>query len=191
MPEKAVTVEALYKEKPADFITISNPETGATAAGKISDGAKLIVVPKPSESHTDMRDALTGNTIIGTYEVTIENGSFTGSLVLSFDVGEEYNGKTVIVKHKLASGKIETHEAVCVNGKVTITVTELSPFMLAVKKETVTQEPSQPAPETDAAQTDVPQTGDNMNVLLLVELILIAAAMMVAIILWRRKQHQS
>jgi LPXTG-motif cell wall-anchored protein len=56
------------------------------------------------------------------------SGSFTGSLTVTLPVGTQYNGETVEILHTKQDGSLETITAVVANGKVTFSVTSLSPF---------------------------------------------------------------
>lgn len=67
---------------------------------------------------------------IGAFRLSI-TGEAKGSFTITFDVGTLYNGRKVTVYHKKPDGEIEMREAVVTNGKVTITVDSLSPFMIA------------------------------------------------------------
>ena len=72
--------------------------------------------------------------ILGSYEVTVkENKEINNPINVTFKVGTDYNDKTICIVHQKKNGSYETFEKVAKNGKVTVTVNELSPFVLAVK----------------------------------------------------------
>ena len=73
--------------------------------------------------------------VAGAYELKLATGDVKNGLKLTFNVGEDKNGKTAIVLHKLQSGKIDKFTKTVENGKVEITVYELSPFMIAFKED--------------------------------------------------------
>ncbi len=73
--------------------------------------------------------------VAGAYELKLATGDVKNGLKLTFNVGEEKNGKTAVVLHKLQSGKIDRFTKTVENGKVEITVYELSPFMIAFKED--------------------------------------------------------
>ncbi len=75
--------------------------------------------------------------IIGTYELILEGATqLTNPINITFNVGTNYNGKTVYILHQKKDGTYEHFEQVVKDGKITITVNELSPFVLAVKETT-------------------------------------------------------
>lgn len=108
-----------------------------TVSGKFTAGAKLTVDKTVSVS--DYNAVISSidagkETVIGQFEVKV-TGSYEGELKLAFEIGSEYDGKMITVYHRLASGEIEVQTALCVSGKVSVTVTELSPFVLTAEEE--------------------------------------------------------
>lgn len=71
--------------------------------------------------------------IFGAYEFKVVRGSIDGQLAITFHVGEENSGKQAYVLHKKADGSYEDFTSMVENGIVTINVSELSPFMIALK----------------------------------------------------------
>lgn len=72
--------------------------------------------------------------IFNAYELKLSSGTIgKDGLTLRFDVGTENNGKQAIVLHKKQDGTIEEFVKTVENGRISINVTELSPFMVAVK----------------------------------------------------------
>ena len=65
------------------------------------------------------------------YEVN--NKSLTKSLTLTFNLGEENNGKYAYILHLKHDNTYEKWEQEVVDGKVSISVSELSPFIVALK----------------------------------------------------------
>lgn len=72
--------------------------------------------------------------VLNAYEFSLSEGDISGGVRISFDVGNEYNGKDVFVLHKTQSEEYEEFIVTAANGKITIEVSELSPFMLAVEE---------------------------------------------------------
>ncbi len=75
------------------------------------------------------------NTING-YELKAY-GSTTKGMKFTLDVDKKYNDKNVVILHKKANGTYETLKGTVQDGKVTITVDELSPFMIALDDRTI------------------------------------------------------
>ena len=75
--------------------------------------------------------AMTGKKPIGAFDISIIDGTFSGTMVLTFAVNEGYNGKTLTVIHKKTDGTMEVFTPVASNGKIIINVNDLGSFMLA------------------------------------------------------------
>ncbi len=85
--------------------------------------------------------------VIGTYDISIINGKYKEPIVVSFNLGNDANGKKMVIKHVKHDGQVESKDTVVENGTVSITVDSLSPF--AVSEFTETTEPDTPAPDPD------------------------------------------
>ncbi len=103
--------------------------------------------------------------IIGSYELKLTGATNLAKPIdVTFDVGTEYNGKMAYVLHKKADGSYEKFEEQIKDGKITITVSELSPFVVAVKENdqapTTSQEEQDKTPTTNKGEKDTtPKTG--------------------------------
>lgn len=74
------------------------------------------------------------NYILNSYELTLIGADKLLTPVdITFTIGNEYNDRTVMILHKKKDRNYESFEKKIENGKVTITVSELSPFVLALK----------------------------------------------------------
>ena len=98
--------------------------------------------------------------------VYIENGSYKGKLKLTFNVGEEYNGKNYNVVHmKSENYDFEEFTGIVENGKIEITVDSLSPFGISIFEKETAQEETQTTEENTNATTNkgekdvTPKTG--------------------------------
>lgn len=121
-----------------DNVGISvNASTGANSSLKVDD------ISKDNETYLEMTSGILNfkdYIQIACYNLSIENGKYEGNLTLTFDVGTENEGKTVYIWHRKADKTIEDFKRKVENGKVTITVTELSPFLLAYSKNDTIEE---------------------------------------------------
>lgn len=112
--------------------------------------------------------------ILGSYELKLIGiNELQTAIDIIFNVGTENNGKTIYILHKKENGTYENFEKEVSNGKVIITVSELSPFVLGIKEDannnsTTTQQPTQnnnttttkPKPTTNKGEKDnTPKTG--------------------------------
>ncbi|NLT95511.1 MAG: S-layer homology domain-containing protein [Clostridia bacterium] len=93
-----------------------------------------------------------GYTVIGAYEVRLT--SFISYLTLTFPVGDEHNGKSYVVKHRTGTGKIISYKGIVEKGRITIRVTELSPFMIAILEAQFTPETKIKNPFSDVRESD-------------------------------------
>ena len=80
-----------------------------------------------------------------------DNKTFTNPITITFNLGSEYNGKTVYIIHRLHDESYQKAEETVKDGKVSITVKELSPFIIALKEEKA--EEVNPNPTPNNAQT--------------------------------------
>ena len=84
-----------------------------------------------------MKNSITNNKNyiwISAYDIKLVGGNYEGELVITFDLGTENDGKTVYIVHKKSDGSFEDFKSIVENGKVTIKVDELSPFLIGYEK---------------------------------------------------------
>lgn len=99
--------------------------------------------------------------ILGSYELTLTGTDKLGSPIdITFNVGTENNGKTVYILHQKKNGTYENFEKKVTDGKVTITVSELSPFVLGIKENGSTSPVTTPTQTVGKGEKDeTPKTG--------------------------------
>lgn len=123
------------------------------------DGTSITVENK---ENTEMLTEVSKNgydKIIGSYELKLTGATrLERPIDITFDVGKEFNGKMAYVLHKKADGSYERFEKAIQDGKVTITVSELSPFVIAVKEKA--QENNSQTPTT---KPEAPDKTPTMN----------------------------
>lgn len=120
---------------------------------------------------------------IGTFDITVIEGAYNGEITLTFDIGEEYNGKECVIGHLKNGLYYEQFERKVENGKVTVTVDSLSPFMISVLEEKEDTTPTAPTEQEQPTNTDdkeldeTPKTGENniTNVICLTAIVLSVA----------------
>lgn len=99
------------------------------------EGVTITVTPK---ENSDMRAEISDlgyEKILGEYELTLVGADNLATPIdITLNVGTEYNGKMACVLHKKKDGINEKFEERVVDGKIKITVSELSPFVVAVKE---------------------------------------------------------
>ncbi len=88
--------------------------------------------------------------ILGCYELTAY-GTTTNNMKVSFNLGNNYNGKEVQILHKKKDNTYEIFKTTVADGKAEITVSEFSPFMIALSDNSTTTENVNKAPNN--AQT--------------------------------------
>lgn len=141
-------ISSEYKEETVTgTIDITDNKLGANVLFSVSGNgnAKLdtIEIPKSDNLYNKLENGLDDvidtnkyNTInLAVYDIQVVEGSYSGSLNLTFDVGTENNGKECIISHLKNGLEYEYFKVIVENGKVTITVDSLSPFMVSLLEE--------------------------------------------------------
>lgn len=79
--------------------------------------------------------------VLSSFELKV-NGNLDGNTVdISFDIGKEYENRTVYILHQKHDGTYEDFRRKVENGTVTITVNEFSPFVIALEDRSLDDEP--------------------------------------------------
>ena len=91
--------------------------------------------------------------IIGCYELTAYGTTYK-DMKVPFNIGSNYNGKEVQILHKKKDNTYEIFKTTVADGKATITVSEFSPFMIALSDTTNTNNST-----SDKKLDDEPKTG--------------------------------
>ena len=111
---------------------LTNGATGISVSGNMSGDAALTVNDITlGSSAGDI--AISQRQADGHYVFLIGRNislsdSFTGSLAITLPVDAQYNGETVEILHTKQDGTLETYTAVVADGKISFSVTSLSPF---------------------------------------------------------------
>jgi hypothetical protein len=110
-------------------------DTTVIAEGLFTQDARLYIIPIPEgeADREELESMLSDKQTAAAFEVHIEPAdAFKAPLTLSFQVGAQYNGRSVYILHKLQSGNVEQFTVTVESGEAVITVMELSPFLLTV-----------------------------------------------------------
>ena len=92
--------------------------------------------------------------ILGCYELTAY-GTTTNNMKVSFNLGNNYNGKEVQILHKKKDNTYEIFKTTVADGKAEITVSEFSPFMLALTENTTTENVNKAPNNAQTSSIDV------------------------------------
>ncbi len=113
--------------------TLYDDPNGVTVYGAKYLDSTLAVekLDTKTDVYKELVERLEGKKLLGAFEVKL-NGYYEGKLNVSFNVDSKYNGEKATVLHKKSNGTIETFEKVITDGKVTVEVDELSPFVIAL-----------------------------------------------------------
>ena len=121
------------------------------------------VIDENNPTYIELTNSIRENAnyvFITAYDIKLVGGEYKGDLILTFDLGTENNGKEVFIHHMKQDGTSEFFDEIVSEGKVSITVSELSPFFLSYKKE-------EQQPVEDNRQLDnEPKTGINNYIIL-------------------------
>jgi hypothetical protein len=117
---------------------LTRPDTNLTVTlqGLFGRDALLSVTPlmEAGADYSLLSQSLGGRKILAAYEIAISpDDAFGLPLTLGFLVDEKYNGRSILILHKLHSGTVEQFTPAVSGGWAYVTVTELSPFMLAAE----------------------------------------------------------
>lgn len=96
-------------------------------------------IEKENNTYSEMSKKLKAkgySDVLAAFELKITSGQIKDNVTITFNLGTENNGKKAMVLHKKADGSYEEFIKVIKDGKVEITVKELSPFMIAISNET-------------------------------------------------------
>jgi len=143
-----------------------------------------------SKVSDELKKHSSDNLYMNISNIYILEGSFEGKLKLTFNVGEQYNGKCYNVVHmKNHDYEFETFEGIVENGKIEIVVDSLSPFGIAIaetKEATNTQEPKQddnkPTTQPEHKLDETPKTGENDIAMIISSILIIVSIAGIAII---------
>lgn len=136
-----------------DVPVADSGNTGITAEGSlvVSDGSKTILEVAPvteGEVYDALIAKLGNDTLAGMFEAKLlvdgqEVHDGFGSITLTFPLDAKWNGHYVTVYHRHDDGTITSERVVAADGKVRVTVTDLSTFMLAASDVLAVTPPTQ------------------------------------------------
>lgn len=179
--------------------------TGISVSTKFMEGAELIVNQAASSDVTAMKKAFEQEGVeieryISTYDVHIDGG-YEGHITLTFDVGNQYDGRIVAIKQMLDNGNIETYTVTVKNGEVSVTVDSLSPFVLALLEKVdipagdLDNEVDLSGNTTNISSDKIDTTGnttatgDERNISDPIALMLLGAAGLIVLLITRKKRN--
>lgn len=149
-----VTVEPIMEHK-----ILTNTNTNITIEGIFEKDGQLIIELIPTKDNV-MQDKVIGKTVVGSYEAYVI-GKYQGDLVLTFPVDSKYNGNAIYIYHQKQDKTIDEYKRVVKDGKVSITVTELSPFILGVDTQENVIDPNAPIGPILKPETPMNPTSPN------------------------------
>ncbi len=106
------------------------------------ENGKTILMRKIASNQTDFEqmkkqiDKKENLKIIHAYELELESGTISNKERLKIPCSPNYNGKNILILHKKSDNTYEEFNTKVKDGFVTIEVTELSPFMIALNDDT-------------------------------------------------------
>ena len=139
------------------------------------------------KNSTNYKNRLSLN-IIDIYRVS---GDYGGKLTLTFNVGEQYNGKYYSIAHRISYWNYEFFEGIIKEGKITITVDSLSPFGIAIYENKLNNQQQTTSPTTTGTTSnkgekdETPKTG---TIDIISYTIPVAVISVCGIILMKRKE---
>ncbi len=158
------------------------------ATTDIGVSLKADTINETDNTYIEMKNVVADNKDyiwIGAYDIKLVGGDYEGDLVITFDLGQENNGKRVYIWHKLSNGNMESFNEVVENGKVTIKVTELSPFLLAYEGQTIEETTNNEINNEATAQGEkdnTPKTGTSTNMIFIIILAMLTGGITIKIL---------
>ena len=179
------------EENASDEIVIKKAE--GTPVGdnifvdNLDEGVTITVTEKQNATMENEIKNKGYTNILGSYELTLEGATeLSNPIKVTFNLGTEYNGKTIYILHQKKDGSFEDFEEKVVDGKVTITVSELSPFVLAVKENNTQTETPQDEQTQDTTnehiKDETPKTGNNDIATIVCSILSVLSAAGIAIV---------
>ncbi len=140
VPSHSTTTPEEPKEEPKEIVTDVVYEDNGD--GLVIEGSIITENNEPSLELAKVYDEMVeyvaskGFTeIFNMYEFHVkDNNNLTHALTITFNIGESNNGKLAYILHQKHDGTYEEFEKEVKDGKVDITVSELSPFVVALKE---------------------------------------------------------
>lgn len=169
-------------------------EVGAMSENELSLKAEELT--NTSDTYVKMiNQKLENNELLYVFDISLVGGEYKGKLPITFTVGEQYNGRKINVCHAKANGIYENFYEIVKDGKISITVSELSPFMLSlVKEETTTNNNSsenntgsQNKEENEKELDQTPKTGVTEIAYYVLPVAIISA---LGIVIFRKKNNK-
>lgn len=198
------TMDLSYYGFAKQTYTVNSEETGMGIVlnGKTEVGASLKAnkINDNEETYIQMKNSITASNskdIVHIYacDISVVGGNYEGDLTITFNIGTEYNNKIANVVHKKNNGECEIFEKEVINGEVTITVSELSPFMVAIQEDKINNNstnnnntsttPQNPQKPNKEQLDDTPKTGVTNMIYYILPIAILSAT---GIILLRRKE---
>lgn len=111
--------------------TLTSEGTNISVSVNSADNANIVVneIDKNSDLYKELESKYKNLDIQLAYDISIE-GDYEGNIKVSLPVGSKYEGKTVTVLHYCSDGTVDRYRVVVVDGKVSVDVSELSPFVI-------------------------------------------------------------
>ena len=130
-----------------------------------NNSLEVNTIDKENKTYVEMVSMLNvdgKNVDIYAYDINVE-GQYEGELTLTFEVGKEYNGRKATILHMKKDNTTEKFEVIVENGKVTVKVNGLSPFMVAIENTNTTETPKEET-KKEHKLDETPKTGTTFEV---------------------------
>lgn len=192
---KVVGERKIYK------VESDNMSIAVEAGAETELSLKADVIESTNDTYLEMIQYINtkcDNECLGSFDISLVGGEYKGNLTITFTVGEKYNGKDVFVCHKKSDGTYEDFREVVTNGTITVTVSELSPFMISLINEQTTPTDNNTTVEDNNSSTttndekeldETPKTGTIDLTYYIIPVVIISAAGMILTIKRKQAKH--
>ena len=177
----------IYSKDDRNFVTVylvANMDKATTL--------KTTTLEENTEKYKKLSESLKGYSVVSALDITVNNvyETVSGELQLTFQIDTKYNGKEAKIAHQKKDGTIENFVAVVKDGKISINVTELSPFMIAIQEKVADNQQNNNTNNTEnnskhGEKDNTPKTG-TINYTLIAGIVL--ALSVTGLIILKKKQ---
>jgi hypothetical protein len=133
------TIQAAFALANANEFTFGIRETEVSSTTIHAEGLfkpsavlKAVSLADGDSDREALASLLSGKEIIAAFECSVSpEDAYKPPLTLRIQVGEQYNGRTVYILHRLHNGNVEQFTPTVAGGEAVISLQELSPFLIA------------------------------------------------------------
>ena len=138
LKDKAWVTEELKEENQKDYNIVENVVYADNGEDIDIDGKIVKEEDETYKAMLKMAEDKGYKILYNMYDFWVKDEkTLTKPLTITFNLGESYNGKEAYIIHRLHDGTYQEEETEVKDGKISITVQELSPFTVSLREKEV------------------------------------------------------